>query len=73
MHLPVRLCGQTAWRHSASPSTQSKEATAKERKAAETKIKEARAEAIRKKAQVVEAAPAAEPTAEGAESQEAQA
>src|SRR5688572_25463989 len=53
--------------------TQSKEATAKERKAAETKIREARAEAIRKKAQVVEAAPATEPTTEGAESQEAQA
>ena len=36
--------------------TQSKEADAKARKAAETKIKEARAEAIRKKAEVEAAA-----------------
>jgi small subunit ribosomal protein S16 len=38
--------------------TESKEATAKARKEAETKVKEARAEAIRKKAQVAEAAAA---------------
>jgi small subunit ribosomal protein S16 len=59
--------------------SQSKESIAKARKEAETKIKEARAEAIRKKAQVVEAAPeaAAEQSAEGeapaAETQESQA
>ena len=56
--------------------SQSKEANAKARKQAETKIREARAEAIRKKAQVVEA-PAAPQPAEGeapaAETQEAQA
>lgn len=48
-------------------ATQSKDAVAKARKAAETKIKEARAEAIRKKAEVAAQAPApaeAEPTAE---------
>lgn len=39
--------------------TQAKQATAKARKEAETKVKEARAEAIRKKALVAEAAPAA--------------
>jgi small subunit ribosomal protein S16 len=44
-------------------ASQSKEAIAKERKAAETKIKEARAEAIRKKAEVA-AAPVAEEAAE---------
>jgi len=51
-------------------ASQSKDATAKERKAAETKIKEARAEAIRKKAEVATqaaeaeaAAPVAEPEA----------
>ena len=57
--------------------SQSKEAIAKARKEAETKIREARAEAIRKKAQVIEAAPAAEQPAEGeapaAETQDAQA
>ena len=47
--------------------TQDKQAQAKARKEAETKIKEARAEAIRKKAEVAAAAPAAEPVAEGAE------
>jgi len=55
--------------------SQSKEAVAKARKAAETKIKEARAEAIRKKAQVVEAA-AAQPVegeAPAAETEEAKA
>jgi small subunit ribosomal protein S16 len=55
--------------------SQSKEALAKARKDAETKIKEARAEAIRKKAQVQEA-PAAQPAegeAPAAETQEAQA
>ncbi|WP_276373236.1 30S ribosomal protein S16 [Chryseolinea sp. H1M3-3] len=56
--------------------SQSKEAVAKARKEAETKIKEARAEAIRKKAQVQEAA-APEQPAEGeapaTETQEAQA
>ncbi|MBL0743349.1 30S ribosomal protein S16 [Chryseolinea lacunae] len=46
--------------------SQSKDAQAKARKAAETKIKEARAEAIRKKAQVAEAAAAAQPAAEAA-------
>jgi small subunit ribosomal protein S16 len=55
----------------------SKEAIAKARKQAETKIREARAEAIRKKAQVVETPPAQQP-AEGeapaaAETQETQA
>ncbi len=46
--------------------SQSKEALAKARKEAESKIREARAEAIRKKAIVVEAeAPAAEQPAEG--------
>jgi small subunit ribosomal protein S16 len=40
--------------------TQSKQALARERKAAETKVKEARAEAIRKKAEVAAAAPAEE-------------
>jgi small subunit ribosomal protein S16 len=39
---------------------QSKQAQAKARKEAESKVREARAEAIRKKQQVVEAAPAAE-------------
>jgi len=53
--------------------TQSKDASVKARKAAEVKIKEARAEAIRKKAQVVEAAPAAEAAPEGTENREAQA
>lgn len=56
--------------------SQSKEASAKARKAAETKIKEARAEAIRKKAQVAEAAAAAPPAggeAPAAETQDAQA
>ena len=56
--------------------SQSKEALARARKEAETKIREARAEAIRKKALVAEAA-AVEQPAEGeapaAESQEAQA
>ncbi len=56
--------------------SQSKEALAKARKDAETKIKEARAEAIRKKAQVQEA-PAPEQPAEGeapaTETQEVQA
>jgi small subunit ribosomal protein S16 len=47
--------------------TQDKQAQAKARKEAETKIKEARAEAIRKKAEVAAAAPAAEPVAEGGE------
>jgi small subunit ribosomal protein S16 len=45
--------------------TQTKEEKAKARKAAETKVREARAEAIRKKSQVVEAAPAAEEAGEG--------
>src|SRR3989337_2998051 len=45
--------------------SQSKEASAKARREAETKIKEARAEAIRKKAIVQEAAPAAEAAPEG--------
>ena len=57
--------------------SQSKEASAKARKEAETKIKEARAEAIRKKAIVQEAAPAAEAAPESeapaAETQEVQA
>jgi small subunit ribosomal protein S16 len=58
--------------------SQSKEALAKARKDAETKIKEARAEAIRKKAQVAEAAaqqPAESeaPAAEPQQSQETQA
>lgn len=58
--------------------SQSKEAVAKARKDAETKIKEARAEAIRKKAQVVEVAaqqPAEgeAPASEPQESQESQA
>jgi small subunit ribosomal protein S16 len=58
--------------------SQSKDALAKARKDAETKIKEARAEAIRKKAQVAEAAaqqPAQgeAPAAEPQESQETQA
>jgi small subunit ribosomal protein S16 len=55
--------------------SQSKEALAKARKEAETKIKEARAEAIRKKAQVQEAAVAqpAEGEAPASETQEAQA
>lgn len=44
---------------------QAKLDTAKARKAAETKIKEARAEAIRKKAIVVESAPAEAPAVEG--------
>ena len=54
--------------------TQSKAADAKARKAAETKIKEARAEAIRKKAEVAaaktEAEPAGEAQAPAAESTE---
>jgi small subunit ribosomal protein S16 len=44
--------------------SQSKQAQAKARKEAETKVKEARTEAIRKKAQVVEAAAQAAPAAE---------
>ena len=57
--------------------SQSKEVIAKARKEAESKVREARAEAIRKKAQVVEAAAEAPQPAEGeapaAEAQEAQA
>ena len=54
--------------------TKSKQDAAKARKQAETKVKEARAEAIRKKAEVVAAAPVVEaaPAAEG-EAAEAQA
>src|SRR5688572_21060413 len=51
--------------------SQSKEATAKARKEAESKIREARAEAIRKKAQVAAEAEAA-PPAEGAPAAETQ-
>ncbi len=65
------------WKKSKEEKTQSrkdnlskgKQDAAKARKAAETKIKEARAEAIRKKAEVAVAAPVAEvaPVAEAAE------
>jgi small subunit ribosomal protein S16 len=53
--------------------SKSKQDAAKARKAAETKVKEARAEAIRKKAEVAAAAPVAEaqPEAEGATPAEA--
>jgi len=53
--------------------SKSKQDAAKARKAAETKVKEARAEAIRKKAEVAAAAPVAEaqPEAEGAAPAEA--
>jgi small subunit ribosomal protein S16 len=47
--------------------SQDKQALAKARKEAETKIKEARAEAIRKKAEVAAAPPEAAPVAESAE------
>jgi small subunit ribosomal protein S16 len=47
--------------------TQDKQAQAKARKEAETKIKEARAEAIRKKAELAAAVPEAAPAAEGSE------
>mgnify|MGYP002784495474 CR=1 FL=1 len=49
-----------------SKLSQGKQADLKARKDAETKVKEARAEAIRKKAQVAEAAAAATPAAEEA-------
>lgn len=45
--------------------SKSKEDAVKARKAAETKVKEARAEAIRKKAEALNAAPVAESPAEG--------
>jgi small subunit ribosomal protein S16 len=48
---------------------QDKQAQAKARKEAETKIREARAEAIRKKAQVAEAAAQAAPAEEGAQAE----
>ncbi len=50
-------------------ASQTKESIAKARKEAETKIKEARAEAIRKKAEVAAQAPVAEAPAESAEAE----
>jgi len=64
---------QDAIQSKVSDLTKSKQDAAKARKEAETKVKEARAEAIRKKAEVPVAAPAAEVTEGEAPVAEAQA